>query len=87
MLNFLNIQAPLNQVFKRYGVNYFIAANLSTEQQSCYSAREPKQNRFGGSNKGMSDWLCASPVFEKQVTPKIKLFIFKIDKNGKAVSE
>lgn len=87
MLNFLNIQAPLNQVFKRYGVNYFIAANLSTEQQSCYSAREPRQNRFGGNNKGMSDWLCASPVFEKQVTPQIKIFIFKIDQNGKAVSE
>ena len=87
MLDFLNTQTTLNTALKHYGVDYLVTVNPSTGDQSCYSAREPAQNRFGGSNKGMSDWLCASPVFEKQVTPKIKLGIFKIDKNGKAVSE
>ena len=87
MLNFLNTQSPLSHVFKHYGVDYFVAANLSSGDQGCYSAREPRQNRFGGSNKGMSDWLCALPVFEKQATPKIKISIFKINKNGNAVSE
>lgn len=87
MLDFLNTQTTLDAALKHYGVDYLVTINPSTGGQSCYSVREPAQNRFGGSNKGMSDWLCASPVFEKQATPKIRIGIFKIDKNGKAVSE
>lgn len=87
MLDFLNTQTDLNTVLKHYGVNYLVTANSSAGGKKCYSAREPGQNRFGGSNKGMSDWLCAPPVFEKQATPKIKISIFKIDQNGKAIPE
>ena len=87
MLEFLDSQTSLDAVLKHYGVNYLVTVNLNAGEQGCYSAREPAQNRFGGSNKGMSDWLCATPVFEKQATPKIKIGIFKINQNGKAVSE
>ena len=87
MLDFLNTQTDLNTVLKHYGVNYLVTAKSSAGGKKCYSAREPRQNRFGGSNKGMSDWLCAPPVFEKQATPKIKISIFKIDQNGKAIPE
>lgn len=84
MLDFLGAQTDLSTVFKHYGVNYYVAANPTSADKTCYSAREPVQNRFGGSNKGMSDWLCAAPVFEKQATPKIRIGIFRIDENGKA---
>lgn len=87
MLDFLASQTSLDKVLKHYDVDYFIAVNPQAGEQECYSAREPVQNRFGGSNKGMSDWLCAPPVFEKQATPKIKIGIFKINQDGKAVAE
>lgn len=87
MLDFLASQTSLDKVLKHYNVDYFIAVNSQAGEQGCYSAREPVQNRFGGSNKGMSDWLCAPPVFEKQATPKIKIGIFKINQDGKAVAE
>lgn len=87
MLDFLASQTSLDKVLKHYNVDYFIAVNSQAGEQGCYSAREPVQNRFGGSNKGMSDWLCAPPVFEKQATPKIKIGIFKINQDGKAVTE
>ncbi len=87
MLEFLDSQTSLDAVLKHYGVNYLVTVNLNAGEQGCYSAREPVQNRFGGSNKGMSDWLCAPPVFEKQATPKIKIGIFKINQDGKAVAE
>lgn len=84
MIDFLGAQTDLTNVFKHYGVNYYVAVNPTSADKTCYSAREPVQNRFGGSNKGMSDWLCAAPVFEKQATPKIRIGIFQIDENGKA---
>ena len=87
MLNFLDTQSDLNTVFKHYGVNYFIDVNPQAGKQGCYSAREPSQNRFGGSNKGMSDWLCTAPVFKKLSTAKINIGIFKINQDGKAVAE
>ncbi|MBR4126496.1 MAG: hypothetical protein IKR09_02830 [Alphaproteobacteria bacterium] len=86
LLKMIEAQEPLDKAFKRFGVNYYIAVNIE-KGKDCYSAREPVQNRFGGSNKGMSDWLCAKPVFEKKATPDIKIAIFAIDVSGKAISD
>lgn len=86
LLKMIEAQEPLDKTFKRFGVNYYIAVNLQ-KGKDCYSAREPAQNRFGGSNKGMSDWLCAEPVFEKKATPEVKIAIFAIDSSGKAFSD
>ena len=77
MLTFLERQAPLKEVFKHYGVRYYIAVNPKAEN-GCYAVREPVQNRYGGSNKGNSDWLCFEPVFLKQATPQIKIGIFDL---------
>lgn len=84
-LKMLDSQESLDAAFRRYNVDYYIALNPQ-KGESCYSAREPAQNRFGGTNKGLSVWICADPVFEKQTNPKIKLSVFKIDSSGRAVS-
>lgn len=85
LLNDLDAQASLDKVLKAYRVDYYVAVNpVKGENTPCYAAREPAQNRFGGSNKGFSDWLCADPVFEKKITPKLSVGIFRIDENGKA---
>ncbi len=83
MLDFISVQKAMDLTFKTFKVDYYIALN-PIKSQSCFSAREPVQNRFAGSNKGMSDWLCAEPVFEEQITPKTKMLIFKINEEGKA---
>lgn len=85
MLKKLEAQETLRNVFRDYRINYYIAINLP-KGKDCYSAREPVQNRFGGTNKGLSDWLCAEPVFEKQANSHFKISIFKIDLSGKVVS-
>jgi len=82
-LDMLSKQDSLDKVFQNYKVDYYIAVNIQ-KGENCYSAREPVQNRFGGTNKGMSDWLCAEPVFEKLATPKRKISVFKINNAGKA---
>ena len=85
-LKLLNEQASLSDAFGTYSVDYYVAVNLPKGKNPCHSAREPVQNRFGGTNKGMSDWLCADPVFLKDVSKKIKVSIFPIDSSGRAVS-
>ncbi|MBO4644678.1 MAG: hypothetical protein J5716_08755 [Alphaproteobacteria bacterium] len=85
LLKMIETQEALNKALQHYRVDYFISFNPK-KGESCYSVRAPVQNRFGGTNKGMSDWFCAEPVFEKQATPAIKVAIFKIDASGKAVS-
>ena len=84
-LDMLTKQESLDKVFQTYKVDYYIAVNIQSAE-NCYSVREPVQNRFGGMNKGMSDWLCAQPVFEKQANSRIKISIFKINDAGKAES-
>ena len=83
LLNMLEKQEDLGNAFKHYKIDYYVAFKPQKDKE-CYSAREPVQNRFGGTNKGLSDWLCAAPVFEKQITPKTTMAIFKIDEAGKA---
>lgn len=83
MLDLIAQQATLSEAFKHYGVDYYIVTNL-IRSEKCFAAREPRENRLGASNKGMSDWLCADPVFTKEITPKTTLMIFAIDQNGKA---
>ncbi len=83
MLEALHTQKTLDIPLKTFHVDYYIALN-SIKSQSCFSTREPLQNRFGGSNKGMNDWLCAEPLSEKQITPRTKIYLFKINENGKA---
>ncbi|MBO4520991.1 MAG: hypothetical protein J5787_07275 [Alphaproteobacteria bacterium] len=84
LLNMLEVQESLNKAFQNYHIDYFIAFNPK-KGETCYLVRAPAQNRFGGTNKGMADWLCAEPVFEKQATPALTVAIFKLDASGKAV--
>lgn len=86
ILDFLGTQAALTEVFKHYGITYYVAVNLEHGQE-CFAAREPMQNHLGGTNKGMSDWLCAKPVFVKQADPAAEVLIFKIGPDGKPISE
>lgn len=78
LLKNLDIQSELKKTFKDYNIDYYIAINPS-KNDACYAIREPVQNRFGGTNKGMSDWLCSEPVFEKDADPRYKIVIFKTD--------
>ena len=78
----LDVQNSLNKVFQHYAVNYYIVLNPS-QAKDCYSVREPAQNRFGGMNKGLSDWICARPVFEKQATPQTNVAVFQINSSEK----
>ena len=78
LLKNLDAQKELKETFKNYNIDYYIAINPG-KNDNCYSAREPVQNRFGGTNKGMSDWLCTEPVFEKDATSEYKITIFKTD--------
>ena len=79
----LKAQEALDAAFRIYIVDYYVAVNPS-KGEKCYSAREPVQNRFGGTNKGMSDWLCADPVFEKRISPETNVAVFAINPSGKA---
>lgn len=85
MLKMIDSQSPLAEAFKKYGIEYYIAVNAE-KGENCYSARVPGQNRFGGTNKGMSDWLCAEPVFVKQAASNATVAVFKIGATGKALS-
>lgn len=84
ILEFLGTQSALTEVFKHYGVNYYVAVNLEHGQE-CFAAREPMQNHLGGTNKAMSDWLCAKPIFVRQADPAAEVLIFKIGNDGKPV--
>lgn len=85
LLNDLDAQSSLDKVLKAYRADYYVALNpVKGENTPCYAAREPAQNRFGGSNKGFSDWLCAAPVFERKISPKLSVGVFRINENGKA---
>ncbi|MBR1777702.1 MAG: hypothetical protein IJ752_03845 [Alphaproteobacteria bacterium] len=86
MLKRIEAQENLNKAFQKYQIDYYVAINPNINK-GCYSVREPVQNRFGGTNKGMNDWLCMAPVFEKQITPKLKVVIFKTNKGEKTASE
>ena len=77
LLKMIDVQESLDKAFQKYGIDYYIAVNAE-KGEKCYSARVPGQNRFGGTNKGMSTWLCTDPVFEKQAAPDVKISVFKI---------
>lgn len=82
--DYLGQQAALSRAFRHYGADYYVAVNLPKGQE-CFVAREPKENTLGGNNKGMSDWMCASPVLSRQVAPKTTVMIFAIGPEGKAI--
>ena len=86
MTDFISQQTVLGEVFKHYGVDYYIMRN-PVKSQGCYAVREPVENTSGGDNKGMSDWLCAEPVAVKKISNNETLALFALDASGKAVSK
>lgn len=85
MQEFLAAQGKLKDVFKHYGVDYYISVGMTRENE-CFSAREPYGNHLGANNKGMSDWLCMmQPVYSKAVAPDTELMIFAV--NAEETSE
>lgn len=68
--------ADLTETLKKNGAEYYIGLNVKKAQ--CFTPEEPSATAFGPTNKAMTGWFCAEPVYQNDVYPKVTLSVFKL---------
>lgn len=68
--------ANLPETLKKRGADYYVGLNVKKAQ--CFTPEEPAETVFGRTNQAMGGWLCADPALQKDIYPRLTLFIFKL---------